>query len=80
MIGTVDLDAVFKNYEKVKVSSEEFRAAAMSKKNELIKIQNEQLAGFCASHSDRFVGFATAALQFPDLAAQQIEHAVKHQG
>ncbi len=41
MIGTVDLDAVFKNYEKVKVSSEEFRAAAMSKKNELIKIQNE---------------------------------------
>jgi Skp family chaperone for outer membrane proteins len=41
VIGTVDLDAVFKNYEKVKVSSEEFRAAAMSKKNELIKIQNE---------------------------------------
>jgi Skp family chaperone for outer membrane proteins len=41
VIGTVDLDAVFKNYEKVKVSSEEFRAAAMSKKEELIKIQNE---------------------------------------
>jgi outer membrane protein len=39
VIGTIDLDAVFKNYEKVKVSSEEFRAAAMSKKNELMKIQ-----------------------------------------
>jgi aminocarboxymuconate-semialdehyde decarboxylase len=47
---------------------------------QLIKVQNEQLAGFCAGHPDRFVGFATAALQFPDLAAQQIEHAVKHQG
>jgi len=46
----------------------------------LIKIQNEQLAGFCAGNPDRFVGFATAALQFPDLAAQQIEHAVKHLG
>jgi Skp family chaperone for outer membrane proteins len=41
VIGTIDLDAVFKNYEKVKVSSEEFRAAAMSKKNDLMKIQAE---------------------------------------
>ncbi len=29
---------------------------------------------------DRLVGFATAALQFPDLAAQQVEHAVKTMG
>jgi Skp family chaperone for outer membrane proteins len=41
VIGTIDLDSVFKNYEKVKVSSEEFRAAAMSKKNDLMKIQAE---------------------------------------
>jgi outer membrane protein len=41
VIGTIDLDAVFKNYEKVKVSSEEFRAAAMAKKNDLMKIQAE---------------------------------------
>jgi aminocarboxymuconate-semialdehyde decarboxylase len=47
---------------------------------ELIKVQNEALAGFCASHSDRFVGFATASLQYPDLAAQQVEHAVKSLG
>src|SRR5262245_42109958 len=32
---------------------------------ELIRIQNEQLTEFCASHPDRFVAFATAALQFP---------------
>ncbi len=47
---------------------------------DLIRIQNEQLAGFCAGNADRFVGFATAALQFPDLAAQQVEHAVKNLG
>ncbi|MGD0040467.1 MAG: OmpH family outer membrane protein, partial [Isosphaeraceae bacterium] len=28
VIGTIDMDAVFKNYDKVKVSSEEFKAAA----------------------------------------------------
>jgi len=47
---------------------------------ELIKVQNEALVAFCASHPDRFVAFATAALQYPDLAAQQVEHAVKNLG
>jgi aminocarboxymuconate-semialdehyde decarboxylase len=47
---------------------------------ELIRVQNEQLVEFCASHPDRFVAFATAALQFPDLAAEQVEHAVKRLG
>jgi aminocarboxymuconate-semialdehyde decarboxylase len=46
----------------------------------LIKVQNETLAEFCAGNPDRFVAFATASLQFPDLAAQQIEHAVKSMG
>jgi outer membrane protein len=40
-IGTIDMDAVFKNYEKVKVSSEEFKAAAQARKAELVKIQGE---------------------------------------
>src|SRR3982751_3742281 len=47
---------------------------------ELIRVQNEQLVEFCASHPDSFVAFATAALQFPELAAEQIEHAVKKLG
>src|SRR4051794_1733809 len=47
---------------------------------ELIRVQNEQLVQFCASHPDRFVAFATAALQYPDLAAEQVEHAVKNLG
>ena len=47
---------------------------------ELIKIQNETLTQFCAASPDRFVAFATAALQHPDLAAEQVEYAVKQLG
>jgi aminocarboxymuconate-semialdehyde decarboxylase len=47
---------------------------------ELIRIQNEALVEFCAASPDRFVGFATAALQHPELAAEQVEHAVKKLG
>ena len=47
---------------------------------ELIRIQNEALVEFCSAHPDRFVAFATAALQYPDLAAQQVEHAVRTLG
>jgi aminocarboxymuconate-semialdehyde decarboxylase len=47
---------------------------------QLIKVQNETLVEFCAANPDRFVAFATAALQFPDLAAAQVEYAVKTLG
>ena len=47
---------------------------------ELIKIQNETLVEFCAANPDRFVAFATVALQHPELAAEQVEHAVKKLG
>jgi aminocarboxymuconate-semialdehyde decarboxylase len=46
----------------------------------VVGIQNEALAGYCATHPDRFVAFASVALQFPDLAAQQLEYAVKQLG
>ena len=47
---------------------------------ELIKVQNEALAGFCASQDDRFIAFATSALQYPDLAVEQVDKAVKTLG
>src|SRR5215813_7017246 len=46
----------------------------------VIKIQNEALAGFCAKYPDRFVAFASVALQFPDLAVQQLVDGVKRLG
>ena len=47
---------------------------------EVVKINNETLAELCAAHPDRFVGFAALSLQSPDLAVQQLEHAVKKLG
>ena len=43
-------------------------------------IQNAKLAETCAAHPDRFVAFATVALQHPDLAAEQLEEGVKKYG
>jgi aminocarboxymuconate-semialdehyde decarboxylase len=47
---------------------------------QLIRIQNETLVEFCAANPERFVAFATAALQYPDLAVEQVEYAVKTLG
>ena len=47
---------------------------------EIIKIQNDKLAEFCTTYPDRFVAFASVALQYPDLAVQQLEHGVKKLG
>jgi aminocarboxymuconate-semialdehyde decarboxylase len=46
----------------------------------VIRIQNERLAEFCAKYPDRFVAFASVALQFPDLAVQQLVDGVKKLG
>jgi outer membrane protein len=41
IIGTVDVDAVFKGYEKFKVANKEFNAALLAKQNEMMKLKNE---------------------------------------
>jgi aminocarboxymuconate-semialdehyde decarboxylase len=47
---------------------------------QLNTIQNEKLAEWCTAHPDRFAGLASVALQHPDLAAEQLEEAVKRLG
>jgi aminocarboxymuconate-semialdehyde decarboxylase len=46
----------------------------------IITIQNEKLAEACAANPERFVAFATVALQHPDLAAEQLEEGVRKYG
>jgi aminocarboxymuconate-semialdehyde decarboxylase len=46
----------------------------------IVQAQNEGLAKWVAAHPDRFVAMASVALQHPDLAAEQLEHAVKRLG
>jgi aminocarboxymuconate-semialdehyde decarboxylase len=47
---------------------------------QIVKVQNEQLAAWCKAHSDRFAGLASVALQHPELAAEQLDEAVKKLG
>ena len=47
---------------------------------QVVKLQNEKLADICAQYKDRFVGLGSVALQHPDLAAEQLEDAVKRLG
>src|SRR5213593_4941486 len=47
---------------------------------QICQIQNSKLGEACAAHPDRVVAFATVALQYPDLAAEQLEDGVKKYG
>ena len=47
---------------------------------EIVRIHDESLAAWCAMHPDRFVALSSVALQHPDLAAEQLEHAVNNLG
>ncbi len=46
----------------------------------IVQAQDEGLAKWCAAHPGRFVAFTSPALQFPDLASEQLQHAVKQLG
>lgn len=46
----------------------------------ICEIQNEKLAEICARNPERFAGFASVALQFPDLAVEQLERGLKKYG
>src|SRR5215475_10245080 len=47
---------------------------------EIVRVQNENIAELCARHSGRLVGLGTLALQHPELAAEQLEHAIRKLG
>lgn len=46
----------------------------------VVQAQNEGLAKWVAAHPDRFVALASVALQHPDLAAEQLDQAVRRLG
>ena len=46
----------------------------------IVDLQNQKLGELCAAHPDRFAAYASLALQYPDLAAAQLETAMKQHG
>jgi aminocarboxymuconate-semialdehyde decarboxylase len=47
---------------------------------EVVRVQNEAIARQCRAHPTRIAGLGTVALQHPDLACEQLAHAVKMLG
>jgi aminocarboxymuconate-semialdehyde decarboxylase len=46
----------------------------------IIRVQDEGLAEWCAAHPARFAALSSVALQFPDLAAEQLDYAITKLG
>jgi aminocarboxymuconate-semialdehyde decarboxylase len=47
---------------------------------QIVRVQNEHVAEVCALHPGRLIGLGTLALQHAELAAEQLEHAMKRLG
>jgi aminocarboxymuconate-semialdehyde decarboxylase len=43
----------------------------------VVAMHDDGISAWCREHPTRFVGLSSVALQFPDLAAEQLEHAVE---
>ncbi len=48
--------------------------------DKIVRTADQGLAAWCKAHADRFVALSSPSLQFPDLAAAQLEYAVKQLG
>ena len=48
--------------------------------DKIVRTADQGLAAWCKANSDRFVALSSPSLQFPDLAAAQLEYAVKQLG
>jgi aminocarboxymuconate-semialdehyde decarboxylase len=47
---------------------------------EIVDLQDRRLSEWCGTHPERFVALSSPALQFPELAADQLQHAVEDLG
>lgn len=74
------MDAQGIDVEALSINPNWYHVADRDLAKTIIQIQNEKLAEACAKNPDRFVAFASAALQFPDLAVAQLEVGVKNYG
>ncbi len=77
-LGVMDAQGI--DVEALSINPNWYRVDDRDKAAKIIDIQNEALAEACAANPDRFVAFASVAMQFPELAAAQLEEGVKKYG
>jgi aminocarboxymuconate-semialdehyde decarboxylase len=77
-LGVMDQQGI--DVEALSINPTWYKIDDRDKAAKIIDIQNEALAVACAANLDRFVAFASVAMQFPELAAAQLEEGVKKYG
>ena len=77
-LQTMDMQGV--DIQALSINTYWWYAADRELARRIVQTQNEALAMWVAAHLDRFVAMASVALQYPDLAAQQLEDGVKRLG
>ena len=76
-IATMDAQGI--DVEAMSIN-EWWYAADRDLARKICEVQNEKLMALCQQEPDRLVAFATVPLQFPDLAAEMLEVAMRQQG
>ena len=76
-----EMDKMGVDMEVLSISVEQyFYWAERDLAAEIVRVQNEKLTEVSAAYPDRFVPLGAVALQHPDLAAEQLQHAVTNLG
>ena len=77
-VRLADMDEMGIDIQALSISvGQYFHWAEEDLADKIIRLQNEKLAEVAAAHPDRFVSIGAVSLQHPDLAAKQLEYAVK---
>ncbi len=80
-VRIADMDATGIDVQALSISvGQYFYWADRDLAAKIVQVQNEKLTEVSAAYPDRFVPIGAVALQHPDLAAAQLEHAVKQLG
>jgi aminocarboxymuconate-semialdehyde decarboxylase len=74
------MDALGIDVQVLSVNGYWWYAADRDLAGRIVRAEDEGLARWCDAHPDRFVALSSVSLQYPDLAAEQLEHAVKTLG
>ena len=75
----IDMDAQGIDYQAININAWGY-SADRALARDVVALQNQKISEWVAKHPDRFVGMASLALQHPDLAAEQLDQAVKKLG
>jgi aminocarboxymuconate-semialdehyde decarboxylase len=76
----VEMDARGIDIQVLSINQYWWYAAERDLAARIVRTHDEGLAAWIAAHPDRFVGLSSIALKYPDLAAEQLDYAVRTLG